>query len=353
MTPTATSAPTGVSRVISAWNRFFFVQGPILSLGVFRIVFAFCLFFEVETTRAHSRFAIEGGFHIPYLSFIGQVSEPTYHLLHNLQYPFIVLLGLGLFSRACCGALLLLQGFVYFNDLQNFRNHPYLFLLLLLLLLFSPAANAVSVSAMGRALFQRRSVITALVEQRDSLTCQRLMQIQICLVYLVAGLHKCTPFFFSGKVLAYFLNQSVEHWRPYLDFFFATATADQLQAKLLSPQVQMWPSIMTVVMELGLPFALWHRRTRRWAMILGIFFHLGIGVLMNITTFSAAMIGSYLLFLDPETLPRLARRVIGDHRGETSPPTSRAERRRAMRQRRKEAAAARRREPRRGRRGYT
>ena len=337
----------------AAWETFWYSKGNTFSLGLFRLLFAICLYLEVHTTTWYSVFAIEGGFHLPYLSFIGHVTEPTYHLLHNLQYPFIVLLGLGLFSRVCCGALLLLQGFVYFNDLQNFRNHPYLFLLLLLLLLFSPAANAVSVSAMGRALFKRLSVITALVEQRDSLTCQRLMQIQICLVYLVAGLHKCTPFFFSGKVLAYFLNQSVEHWRPYLDFFFATATADQLQAKLLSPQVQMWPSIMTVVMELGLPFALWHRRTRRWAMILGIFFHLGIGVLMNITTFSAAMIGSYLLFLDPETLPRLARRLIGDHRGETSPPTSRAERRRAMRQRRKEAAAARRREPRRGRRGYT
>ena len=44
-------------------------------------------------------------------------------------------------------------------------------------------------------------------------------------------------------------------------------------------------------------------------MVFGIGFHLAIGYMMSIETFSIAMISSYLLFLDPETLPRLCHLV--------------------------------------------
>jgi len=43
----------------------------------------------------------------------------------------------------------------------------------------------------------------------------------------------------------------------------------------------------------------------------GISFHLAIAALLDIPTFSCAMVGAYLLFLEPETLPALARRLFG------------------------------------------
>lgn len=298
--------------VVWAWNRFFHAQQPTLSLGLFRIVFASFLLLEVATTRQHSLFAMEGGFHLPYFSFIPQVSKDTYHLLHDLQYPFIVLLGVGLLTRISCGALLVLQGFVYFSDALNFRNHPYLFLLLLFLFLLSPGAEAVSLRSVIVWIRKKRPLASALIGPDRPVTIQRMMQLELCLIYFCSGLHKLHSYYLSGNVLSHLLGKDVRHWRPYLDFFFDPATAERLQAKLLTPQIQMIPSIGTVSLELTLPFLLWNRRTRPVAIFVGIVFHSSILLLMDIVTFSGVMMGSYLLFLNPVTLPRLARRVFGD-----------------------------------------
>ncbi len=75
-----------------------------------------------------------------------------------------------------------------------------------------------------------------------------------------------------------------------------------IEGFILSPQTLMLLSILTVVFELGLPLALWFHKTRPIALFLGIGFHLGILFGMNIINFSVAMMASYLLFLDTETL---------------------------------------------------
>jgi hypothetical protein len=69
-------------------------------------------------------------------------------------------------------------------------------------------------------------------------------------------------------------------------------------------------SALTVVFELGLPFALWFRKTRPIAILLGTVFHLGIFFGMDILNFSLAMIASYFLFLDPETLVSRLRPIL-------------------------------------------
>ena len=110
---------SAAGRIVAAWERFFYTKGSTAALGVFRILFAYCLFDEVNTTRAKSQFAIEGGFHLPYVPFIQPVPEQWYGWIHDLQYPLIVLLGLGAFTRASCGALLFLQGWIFFADSFN------------------------------------------------------------------------------------------------------------------------------------------------------------------------------------------------------------------------------------------
>ncbi len=317
------------ARVAERWNRFFHAEAPALSLGLFRVIFACCLFEEVATTRRRSLSAIEGGFHLPYLPLIPNVSEGAFQLIHDLQYPFILLLALGIFSRLSCGVLLLLQGYVFFSDQLNFRNHPYFFLLLLFLLTFSTAADAASFRSVRLGMRQGTGLIDSLIGPARPLTIQRMIQLQVCLVYLYAGVQKCTSFFVSGGVLAYHLTQSKNYWRPYFDALFDPAKADRLVEKFMTPQVQAAPSIFTVILELGLPFALWHRRTRPFALVVGVLFHVGIAALMDIWTFSGVMLGSYLLFLDPETMPRIVRRLCGRAPAKLSPSASRSERRRA------------------------
>jgi hypothetical protein len=272
---------TGVERLL-------FAHGRTLNLGLFRILFACALWIEVSTSLTMDVFAIDGGFHLPYVPFLPRVSEQAYRSIHLAQYPLVGALGLGLFARGACFGLLLLQGYVFFADRMNFRNHPYLFLLLLVLLLAAPAADAVSLSALMRDRFWGTV---------KPLTFQRLMQVQISIVYFFAGLSKLYPVYLGGSVLAHQLEPAL-----------IPRVGPAVAGLLLAPRAMQLASWATVVLELSLPFALWCRRTRPVAIVAGCVLHAAVAWVLDVYTFSLVMIASYLLFLDPEALPRMARR---------------------------------------------
>lgn len=295
---------SSVRKLSEAWEGFWYSKGSTFNLGLFRILFAYCLYREVTNTFNKSMFAIEGGFHLPYVGVIQPVTAETYVWMHNLQFPLILLLAMGLFTRLSCGALLLLQGYVFFADSLNFRNHPYFFLLILFPLLFSPANDALSIKTILQALKNRRPVIASLLGSQRPLTFQRLIQVQVCIVYLYAASHKVNIGYLSGHVLDGYLGESFLSGTSgkILKVLFQEGFIERLEDIVFSPQTLIALSILTVVFELGLPFTLWFRKTRPLAMLLGTGFHLSIAMSMNVFTFSLAMIATYLLFLHPETL---------------------------------------------------
>ena len=303
-----------------AWERFWFSHGSTLSFGLFRILFACCMWREVESTRSKSLFAIAyDGYHLPYVDFIWPVTEQIYHVLHVIQYPLIFLFGIGLFMRLSGGALFLIQGYVFLIDQLNFRNHPYLFILFLLLMVLSPADEALSVKALWRNFRARRFSWGTVLGTRQPLTLQRLIQVEVCISYFYAGLHKINAGFLRGEVLGRQLVRSVDDWSEKLAVVFAPDTVVRLQEAILSRPAVIGAAVATVGLELALPAALWFRKTRPAAIVIGIGFHLAIAGLMGTYTFSLALIASYLLFLEPETLPRVARRLSG-----TAPGASRS-----------------------------
>jgi hypothetical protein len=309
---TAAVHASPLTRAAHAWQRFWHPEGSTLGLGLFRIVFACVLFSEAPITEMKSLFAIEGGFHLPYAHvppFIHPVSEGAYHLVELLQYPLIALLALGLFMRPAIAGLLALQGYVFFSDAMNFRNHPYFFQLVLLLLLFSPADESVSVKSLGRIRRDGRISADAVIGPARPLTFQRLIMVQICLVYFLAGLQKINHGFLAGWVLADELAATVARWGNW-GFALRGGAMLQLRDIVMAPSVIISAAIATLLIELVLPFTLWFPKTKTPSMIVGICFHIFIWYLMHIPQFSLAMIGGYLLFLDPATLPALAATIF-------------------------------------------
>jgi len=295
--------------MVRTWEAFWFSEGSTFSLGLFRILFALLLYREITTTLSKSLFAVQGGFHLPYLSFIQPLTLETYLWLHDLQYPFIILLGLGIWMRFSCGTLLLLQGYVFFADQLNFRNHPYFFLLVLFLLLFSPADDALSVKALFRMLKERKPALESLLGSTRLFTFQRLIQVQVCFVYLYAALHKLNPGFLRGEILSYYLGQQLESAQMgrILGRFLQEESFLQLQDFVAHPPNLIVLVVLSVTIELLLPVFLWIPKARPAAILVGTLFHLGIAFSMNIHVFSYSIIASYLLFLDPETLPEMVR----------------------------------------------
>ena len=310
------------------WNAFWHQETSHLALGLFRILFAYCLFREVSTTQSRSIFAIAGGgFHLPYVDFIQPMPEWAYESVHAVQYVFIVLLGLGIYSRLSCGVLLLLQGWVFFADQLNFRNHPYFFLLVLVILLFSPASEALALRPLLRARQQRRSLWKAFVGPRGPITWQRLIQVQVCLVYLFAGFQKLRPAYLDGLVLQRILSRDLPT-RGSGDFLARFLSTEDMAALLQTLWLFQALALATVLMELTLPLALWFRKTRGLAILAGTGFHLTIAFVMEIHVFSYAMLGTYLLFLEPKTFSeffeRLRNRIGSRERGMMPAPSAQA-----------------------------
>ncbi len=280
-----------------------------MTLGVFRILFAYCLWDEVATTHARSTGAIEGGFHLPYFEWIPLMTVPTYDLVHLLQYPLILTLGIGLLSRTSCGALLVLQGWVFFADQLNYRNHPSFFLLVLLCLLLAPAADALSVHSLVRR--WRDHSAAGLWGRVQPLTFQRLIQVQLSLVYLWAALHKLNRAFLDGSVLAHHLGEDLFEGGSgrFLGSTLTPQAIEGWRAFMQEPSNLILAAWITVALELFLAGALWFPATRPVGIGLGTMFHLAIAWGMGIRVFSLAAIACYLLFLDPDTLPATGRRV--------------------------------------------
>ena len=274
------------------WERFWFEEGPATGLGAFRIVFGLCLLLELPVSYYHSAFAMDGpGFQLSYTSLIPHVSPGLYDALHLLQLPLIALLIVGAWTRSASAGLAILQGWLLFADPLGFRNHPYLFWLVLLLLAVSPAGRALGLDGRGAA-----------GGARASRAVQRLLQVQICLVYFIAGLHKLNPAFLGGEVLAHMIGLALPHSTlgGVTQAVLGESAYRVLEGWTARPELFAPLAWFTLLCEFGLPVALWLPRLRMPAMCLGAAFHAGIAVSTEIWSFSIAMIGSYLLFADPE-----------------------------------------------------
>ena len=299
-----------------AWQRFWYVSGGTFNLGLFRILFAVCLFHELSATEWFSVFAIKGGFHLPYVWFIQPVTPDIFRWMVNLQYPLILLLAVGLFSRVSCGALLLLQGYIFFADQMNFRNHPYFYLLVLLLLLFSPLDDALSLKSILRAWKNRQPLFESVLGNQSLLTFQRLIQVQVCIVYIYAALQKMNATYLNGTLLEIYIREEFLRGKAgkILEATLSQSSLFALMDFLYSGPIFVGLAILSLALELFIPLALWHRKTRPLAIILGVAFHFMLYLAMDVFGFSFAMIGTYLLFIDPEALVARVRAMILRHR---------------------------------------
>lgn len=317
-----TAAATGV---VDRWNRFWHGEGNTLSLGIFRALFAACLIWEIPVTRAKSLFGIEGGFHFPYVPFITPLPAPLYHAIHDWQYPFAIMLLLGVFPRIAGAALLILQGYVFFSDQLNFRNHPYFFLLILLFFVVFPSGQSFSIQSLWNRLRRSREKVAAAVGAIAPLTAQQLIKFQISVVYFYAAVHKMTEQYLGGFVLSDQMSRMMFRGRSgrMLADLLSPATLESFKTTVADPGFWVIPAWTTVILEVTLPFVLWIPRWRVAGMIFGIGFHISIAYVMNIDIFSAAMIASYLLFLDPETVPRVWLRARTRLAGRTATKVAR------------------------------
>ncbi len=117
----------------------------------------------------------------------------------------------------------------------------------------------------------------------------RLIQLQMAVIYASAAWNKCFGITWQQGTALYYVSRMTDHYgrAMWLDRLFETPGVVQALT---------WGALS---IEMALPFTLWFRRTRLWAIVAGILLHLGIEITMNLFLFEWIMILGLLSFYEP------------------------------------------------------
>ena len=223
--------------------------------------------------------------HFPYelFPFLAPLPEPMMNAMLVIMMLCSVLITLGLLFRPACWVLGLFHFYFLMLDKSIFNNHIYLFVLLAFLLSVTHADHFLSLKR------KAKDVKIFRVQRWEVF----ILQLQFAIVYFYGGLVKLSPdWIFRMQPMKGMVAQFPDsHWMaPVLknDFMVPFLTYGGL------------------VFDLAIPFLLWNKRSRKWALIPLILFHLPNSQIFNdIGVFPFAMILATLLFFNTEEIPLL------------------------------------------------
>jgi hypothetical protein len=281
--------------VIEAWNRFFFQPIPACSLGLFRIAFSFVLLITVEGLAEDALvwYGEEGV--VPAAVARQSLEGPRLNLLTILPQSDLIV--------RCFVGVLLLAGFslligfrtrlasiivwaclvsVHHRDVFLLHSGDHLMRTLSFFLMFAPCERAYSVDRLLRLRRGLELPGTPYIVP----WAQRLLQIQVCVMYFDAVLYKLAGTHWIDGTAAWYISQ--------LDEFKRFPLPD-LAHTLWFSQLATWSAL---AVEAAFPLLVWFRPLRPWVLVAGVLLHLGLEYTMNLPFFQWVVLASYFLFLE-------------------------------------------------------
>ncbi len=288
-----------LSSPIRAWNRFWFAPTSARPLGAFRIVFGLIVLLNL-TILANDLDAwfTDAGYlrgtearELAAPTWSDSVNVPkrwsplqldrrpgAVRLVFGITAASALMFTLGWRTRIASVALYAGMLCIHHANIQTTSGADVLLMIFCFLMMLSPSGAAYSLDARRRA---RRlgGPYSALIAPWP----QRLIAIQISVVYLVTALLKAKGASWSeGTALHFILNNGeARRWTLGL-----TAYPSLLNAMTFG----------TVVLEFALPFLLWVRAARPAMITMGVMLHAGIWLTVNIPIFGELMMASYLVY---------------------------------------------------------
>lgn len=279
------------------WDEFWFRPRSAAPLGLFRIVFGACvlayallLFPDRATwltergvipTAASKALAAHAGMRYLPLNFLHGASEAEVTLFLVLFLLAALCLTVGWWTRAAAVLVFVGLNVLHNRDSIILNSGDTVMIVMAGYLALAPAGAACSLDRLRRVL--RRGEDTAPLVMPWA---QRLIQIQVCLVYLCTFLLKVQGEVWRNGTAAYYPLHQPEYAR-----FPLPLTDGSL----------LWPLNLltygTMAAELALAILIWVPRLRLYVLAAGVLLHMGIEYSLNIPMFSFLMIASYLSFV--------------------------------------------------------
>jgi HTTM domain len=285
---------------LRVWNRFWF--GPISArpLGLYRILFGLFVlahlvfisfeldywFTDAGLLQGNEATLVAGPLRFSPLQFVQDPVSVRCVVGALAAVAFAFMLG----WRTRIMGVLLYLGLLsfYHRNVSSNCGPDQLMMITSFYLMLSPCGAAYSLDA--RRETRRRGT---LAEPLILPWVQRLMQIQLCLIYFATAAFKCNGSSWLGGTAVHYIIFNHE--------------VGQFNMEWLAgyPLVINLLTLGGLLTEFALAFLLWSRPTRRWIALAGIMLHAGIFPLVNVPLFGEQMTAFYLLFLEPDELDHL------------------------------------------------
>jgi hypothetical protein len=282
---------------VRAWNRFWFAPISARPLGVFRIVFglialanlgfmAFDIdywFTDAGLLHGDEARLVAGPLRYSILNWI---QDPTsVRIFFAVTAVLGVLLTIGWRTRVVSILFFLATLMIHHRNIVTNSGADALMMLITFYVMLAPCGAAYSLDA-RRAARRRGTEAEPLILP----WAQRLIQLQICLVYFDTAVLKCNG--------ATWLNGTALHYVLYNDevgrFHLGVLRDYQVLVNLMT--------YAAIVIEFALAFLLWFRATRVATIFAGLALHAAILAVVNIPIFGEIITACYLTFLAPEEL---------------------------------------------------
>ena len=290
------------SRIVAAWNRFFFQPIPAYSLGLFRIAYAAVLLVILALLLPDVPvwYGEEGV--LPAAKAATVLTPPRLSPL--TWFPPSLLAVYAVFGCAMVAAVALLIGFwsrwasivvwlcvvtLHHRNVYLLNAGDHLLRNLSFLLMFAPAGAAFSLDRWRRI---RRGVASPGVPMIVP-WAQRLLQLQICILYFDSVLFKLSGSYWLDGTAAYYVFSLDE---------FKRFPVPAICATLWFSRIATWLALVT---EGAMATLIWIRPLRKYVLFAGIALHLGLEYTINIPLFQWVVLASFCLFLDNLSWGRL------------------------------------------------
>jgi hypothetical protein len=211
-------------------------------------------------------------------------------------------------QASCAGvALTLMTMHFYMGKMHGYpgwsSHHIYILIVSVTLLALSPCGRSFSWDRY-RALAQAQDARDIPPEHGD-LWPQRLIALQLAALYFWAAVDKTNWSFLSGQRLE--------------EAFIWSFTGRALEPLISLGAILAVLSVIVVVVEYFLAFAIFVRRWQAFVLPLGLALHAAFYVLLPVNTYSATVMVLYLALLDPDAVHRFLDRMIQSHGEGPSP----------------------------------
>jgi hypothetical protein len=297
-----------VRRFVQAWNEFFFAEQSPLPIALFRIVFGVMVVTTLCQLRpdwlnwygVHSWVtnptarALEPGTRLNLFAILPQ-DDRWINGLFWVAIGSTTLLTVGLFTRINSVLVFLCLASIQQRNLYITHGGDTFLRLAGFFLMFAPAGAALSLDRLIRKWRGREGVGV----RRRSPWAQRMIQIQLSLVYLVTFLVKIKgePWL-HGSALFYIYHLDELRRFP-------------IPAWSLRPTVLRFETWLALGLEFCLGILIWVRRLRYPILGLGVGLHLWLDYSLNIPLFQWDILSAYILFVDPNDIVRVWKWASG------------------------------------------